>query len=268
MHRPAEVGGGDAEERARLLVGEHELADAVDHDLGDRPGVERALAEVEQVADLGLPAVAIGRAEQPVAEGRAGDLAEHPALRAHRREHVGAGDQHLRLAQEEVAALVQREVEVAEDPRLGLGVEVHERVPADQQLDARDRRVLHEVVAPEDHRSPQVRAEGHACRRALEVAFDELRGHRLDAALGVACRGARRPAPPRRRRWRRSSPARSTPPRPAPRRARWPPCRPPRPRRSPRTRPGSARSRARPRAGRAAPPRTGSPTRPCRGRTR
>jgi hypothetical protein len=52
--------------------------------------------------------------------------------------------------------VVQREVEAGEDPRLRLGVEVHQRVAADQQVDARDRRVLDQVVPAEDHRAAQV----------------------------------------------------------------------------------------------------------------
>ena len=76
-------------ERACWLASD-ELADAVDDDLGDRRRVERP-ARRWNGRWLGLPAVAIGRAEQPVAEGRAGDLAEHPALRAHRREQRRRG---------------------------------------------------------------------------------------------------------------------------------------------------------------------------------
>src|SRR3712207_7894178 len=53
-------------------------------------------------------------------------------------------------------------------------VEVHQRVAAGQEVDAGDGRVLHEVVAPEDERAPQVLAEGEPVVHALEVARPEL----------------------------------------------------------------------------------------------
>src|SRR5207248_1937241 len=37
-------------------------------------------------------------------------------------------------------------MEALQDLRLGLGVEIHEHVTADEEVEARDRRVLHEVV--------------------------------------------------------------------------------------------------------------------------
>src|SRR3712207_6917662 len=56
-------------------------------------------------------------------------------------------------------------------------VEVHQRVAAGQEVDAGDGRVLHEVVAPEDERAPQVLAEGEPVVHALEVARPELLGN-------------------------------------------------------------------------------------------
>ena len=67
--------------------------------------------------------------------------------------------------------VAQREVEVAQDVRLRLRIEVHQRVAADEQVQPRDRRVLDEVVAAEDQRSPQVGAERVALvRRARSSA--------------------------------------------------------------------------------------------------
>jgi signal transduction histidine kinase len=54
--------------------------------------------------------------------------------RFHRCEEVSVREEALRAAQEQVAAIVQRVVEARQDPRLRLGVEVHERVAAGEQL--------------------------------------------------------------------------------------------------------------------------------------
>src|SRR4051794_20628371 len=89
-------------------------------------------------------------------------------------------DEHLGLAEEQVAPRVQREVEAPQDARLRLRIEVHERVAARQEVDPRDRRVLGEVVAPEDHRPAQVLAERVALVALLEVALEERGRDRLD----------------------------------------------------------------------------------------
>ena len=84
------------------------------------------------------------------------------------------GDHHLRLAEHQHAAVAQREVEVPQDPALRLGVEVHQRVAADQQVQPRDRRVADEVVAAEDDRAAEVLAERQPLVGALEVALAQL----------------------------------------------------------------------------------------------
>jgi len=77
---------------------------------------------------------------------------EDAALQIHRDEQGRLREQ-LRTAQEQVAGAhavaVQGEMKAFEDFRLRLGVEIHERIAADEQIQARDRRILHEVVAPE-----------------------------------------------------------------------------------------------------------------------
>jgi hypothetical protein len=84
-----------------------------------------------------------------------------------------------------MAAFVQGEVEPLQDPVLGLGVEVHEGVAADQQVEARDGRVLDEVVASEDHAAAQLLVEGIPLGAALEVFLEELLGDVLDLLQGV-----------------------------------------------------------------------------------
>ena len=60
-------------------------------------------------------------------------------------------------------------MEPGENPRLCLGVEVHQAVAADQQVHARDRGVLDQVVPAEDDRPPELFVEGEPILLALEV---------------------------------------------------------------------------------------------------
>ena len=202
-----------------------------------------------------------------VAHRRADDLVEDPPLDVRRAEQVGVRDEHLRLAQHEHAVVVEREVEPAQDPRLRLGVEVHERVAADEQVDPGDRGVLHEVVAAEDHRTPEVAAERVALVGALEEALERLARHVLDrpCRVGAVARGLERllvdvrrvdlhaiaGTPTRRAPWRRPSR----------------PCRPPRPTRSPRSTRGWRRPAAATRAAAGRRRSRGDPRSPRRGRS-
>ena len=68
--------------------------------------------------------------------------------------------------------------------RLGLGVEVHQGVAADQQVDARDRGVLDQVVPAEDDRPSELLVEGEPILLPVEVPLQELRGDVLDGARG------------------------------------------------------------------------------------
>jgi hypothetical protein len=73
---------------------------------------------------------------QAVPQRRADHLAEHPALEVDGPEQVGVRDEHLRPAEQQVAPGIEGEVESLEHARLRLGVEVHERVAAGEQVDA------------------------------------------------------------------------------------------------------------------------------------
>src|SRR5207248_7189764 len=57
---------------------------------------------------------------------------------------------------------------------------------ADEEVEARDRRVLHEIVPAEDHRAAQVRPEDEAAGGRLEVALHELRIDALELFLRIA----------------------------------------------------------------------------------
>ena len=138
---------------------------------------QRLVAQLVE-AVLGLP-LAGGTGSAP--DGAPGcdvggrTLRKMPALEVDRREQVAVAEQHLGLAEEQHAAVGEREVEPGEDPGLGLGVEVHQRVAADQQVDPGDRGVLDQVVAAEDHRAAQVLAEDVAAGRPARSTAPELR---------------------------------------------------------------------------------------------
>src|SRR5262245_4400840 len=51
-------------------------------------------------------------------------------------EQLGSGSKHLGPAQKEISRRIESEVEPREDARLQLRVEVHERIAADQQVEA------------------------------------------------------------------------------------------------------------------------------------
>src|SRR5581483_4180283 len=102
------------------------------------------------------------------------DLRKDAPLQIDRREVARARGEDLRLAQEEITLRAEREVEGGEDASLRRRVEVHERVAGDEEVDARDRRILDEVVAAEDHRPAKVAAERVGAVHRLEVLLAQL----------------------------------------------------------------------------------------------
>ena len=181
MERATDLGGAESERGAGGLVDEGNETGAIHHDLGNGAHISRGVND--QTASLHMLLAArerIGEEGQPLSHHRASHLSEHSPLEVVGREQVGVGDEHLGLAQKQVAALVEREVEVPEYLRLRLGREVHERVARHEQIDARDRGVLDEVVAAIYDCAPQVWTEAQTVGHALEVALDELVGDVLE----------------------------------------------------------------------------------------
>ena len=185
--RAADVARGHAEQVLGLPVDHRDQSVRADHDLRERCGEQRLGAEGVQTGGLGPGRGRRQLAEQrPVLRDVAHRSAEHPALQVDGREQRTVAQQHLRLPQQQHPGGAEGEVEAAEDARLGLGGEVHQGVAADEQVDPRDRGVLHEVVAPEDDRPPQVLAEDVAAADEVEVAVEQLGRDPADLALGVA----------------------------------------------------------------------------------
>jgi hypothetical protein len=80
-------------------------------------------------------------------------------------------------------------MKAGQDAALRFGVEVHQGVTADDQVDARDRRILDEVVAAEDDRAPQLLVEREPTAFVGEVLAEQRprdRGHGLLRIAGGA----------------------------------------------------------------------------------
>ena len=196
MELAADVTGGDPEHVPHLAVDHDDVAIGVDSDSSERSRLKGEVPELALPANLAHLRAAGGiepdRHRLISGHGRAGSAAENPLPHADDLEPLAVRQQHLGLAEEKVTALAQREVETVDDLGLGLDIEVHQRVAADQQVQARDRGITGDVVAAEDHPAAQVRAEGELGAVLLEVfapqlgrqPFEGLR--RVEADPGVA----------------------------------------------------------------------------------
>ncbi len=105
--------------------------------------------------------------------------AEHPVLETDRGEALGVTQQHLGVPEKQHPLGGEREVEPVEHISLCLGVEIHQRVAAQQQIDTRYGCILDEVVAPEDHRPAQVLVQRVASAHQIEMPAQHVLGHRL-----------------------------------------------------------------------------------------
>src|SRR4029077_10889954 len=98
----------------------------------------------------------LGHQQELVSEASPRNLGEDAGFQVDGKEEVPLREQHLNLAQEEVAGLIQSEVEPSQNPRLRLKVEVHQRVATHEEIEPRDRRILEKVVTAEYHRPSEV----------------------------------------------------------------------------------------------------------------
>ena len=124
--------------------------------------------------------------QQPLARVDGRHFAEYAVLEIHRREQIAVRKQHFRLAEKQKSGVVQCEVETGDDPRLRFGIEIHQRIAADEKVHTRYRRILDEVEAAEDHRAAELGLDGEPVRvRAFEIFRAKLRRHRRDRLFGV-----------------------------------------------------------------------------------
>ena len=75
-----------------------------------------------------------------------------------------------------------------DDLSLGIDIEVHQRVPAYQQVQPRDRGVTRDVVPAEDHPAPQLRPEGELGPGLLEILIAQLGRHQCEVLRGINAR--------------------------------------------------------------------------------
>ena len=101
---------------------------------------------------------------------------EDAVPRLHGPEDRRPAHQRLRFSQEEIAVVTEGVVEPLQERLLRLAVEVDQQVPAHQDVQARDRRVLQHVVVTEDHhRADLPPGPVAAAGQLFEVAFPPLR---------------------------------------------------------------------------------------------
>src|SRR5215472_11110450 len=76
-------------------------------------------------------------------------------------------------------------MEPVDDLSLRLHVEVHQRVPAHQKIEAGDWCIAGDVVTTEYDPSTQIRSECEMCAVLLKILIPHLRRNRLERLTGV-----------------------------------------------------------------------------------
>ena len=192
MEGTADIAGGHPEKRPHLAVDQGDDALGVDADgreWGRVQGKIPQLALPAHLAYLGaISHVEPHRHRLIPGHRHARPAAEYPLPHADDLKPLAVRQQHLGLAEEQVASLAQGEVEPVDDLRLRLDVEVHQRVTAHQQVEPGDRRIPGEVMPPEDHPAAQIRPEGEMGAVLLEVLFSHLVGERVERLRRVEAR--------------------------------------------------------------------------------
>ena len=136
VERAAEVALGRAPNRvAARWLSSANRSSRVDDELGDRAGrgTPRCAAASVVVLDGGCGArLGSGRRASARRPGRGDALRKNRRLQVDRLEQRGVVEQHLRLAEEQHPVGRSAKWKPGHDPRLGLGVEVHQRVAAER----------------------------------------------------------------------------------------------------------------------------------------
>ncbi len=111
--------------------------------------------------------------QKPFSQRNFGYPGEDAPLQIERHKQTGVRKQHFGLAQHQKALGLERKMKAIQDVVLRLGIKVHQGVAADEQVNARDGRVLHQIMPPEDDRAPQVFAEGIGLVMVIKVFFEK-----------------------------------------------------------------------------------------------
>src|SRR6478752_3139288 len=88
-----------------------------------------------------------------------GTLARQPSFEVYRDEIEAVRHEGFRPPEQQEPALIESKVQPRQHPSLRLRVEIHQRIAAGEQVDAGDRRVVNEIMPPEDHLPAQILAE-------------------------------------------------------------------------------------------------------------
>ncbi len=136
--RPPEVSVGKRKALAGRGVRGDERAIRVDDDLRRAIGLERRVSQSTLSGHrlTGHLATSLGEQEETFTVAGLAYDREKAALQIHRREHVRVAEEHLRPSEQDMPGGVQREEESREDPFLRIGVEIHQRVAAQQEINA------------------------------------------------------------------------------------------------------------------------------------
>ena len=183
-HGTPQFPGPDREHPPGGPVRLHDVPAGVQHHLGHDVLLEERLHGPVAVRARG--AAGAGRRVRRHGPGIGGTVPAQDVLGlAHDLELLCPCHQGLGLAEEQVAARVERELEAGQDPGLHLGGEVHQGVPAAEQVDPGDGRVLHQVVPPEDQGPAQVAPEDPELPVRVEETPRPLLAERIQQLLAA-----------------------------------------------------------------------------------
>ena len=127
----------------------------------------------------------VGEREQRFTDIVSWELGKDAVLQLQGGEQTGMREKHFGPAQEKKPGFLQREVKALEDPPLCFGIEIHDGVAANEQIQARDRGVLNQVVSAENNAAAQFRPEDVAVCRVREILLQIFLWNGLDLFLAV-----------------------------------------------------------------------------------
>src|SRR5262245_35509835 len=156
LERSAEVFERETEHRAGLPVGEYEGTALVDYELAELTHLETGVTEYPMAPVRQVPGMLERHEWHPVGPEWFPCLGEDAVLQRDRGEEGGPSEEHFRAPQEEKTGVIECEAELSQDSSLRLRVEIHQRVPAHEEVDPRDRRAVYQVVMTEDDRATEV----------------------------------------------------------------------------------------------------------------
>src|SRR5262249_8071478 len=145
------------------------------NDAGDRSGIEGRFPNANMIDHSihRLLVAGLDSIHQTTARDTPCQLSKDTPPQIYRCKGIRVCKQHLSTSQYEEAIVVQTEMKAGQDAVLRLRIEIHERVAADQQINARDGRILQKIMPAKDDRAPQVFIEDEAARYRVKILFQQ-----------------------------------------------------------------------------------------------